>query len=518
MNFKSNKKVFSVFIGLMTVGIIGCSSENTPDAELETDAIDAPVTPELNVEPLISSSISDVVISTECGPQYNGFLIAPGFVEPAGREMRSTPPPMAAMLAVGAGRELLPTDHSRVSPGYVLMEPLDSAQSFLVNTDKEIVATIEGPLYPLYTQILPNGNRLLNSFSQTTTFNDNGGSAGCIEEISADGEVLWRININTDTYIQHHDVIKLENGNILAMTWEISSTQEAIALGRNPEFVAENGEFWWDGIIEVNPHTREVVWEWNTKDHLIQDFDPSKPNYGVIADHPERININAVSPGQTTSEEWLHSNAFDYNPELDQIMLSTNYLNEIWFIDHSTTPEQSAANQGGRYGKGGDLLYRWGNPENYGRGTTEDQVSYNQHDVQWILPGLPGAGNILIYNNGDSQLRPYTTLVELIPDVNADGSYNFTDDGDFGPAEIVWEYIPPEDQRFLSFFLSGAQRMPNGNTLLVQGAGGHVREITTDGEIVWDYSINEDPDAPPHMVFRTYKYAPDHPGLEFLLP
>ena len=67
-------------------------------------------------------------------------------------------------------------------------------------------------------------------------------------------------------------------------------------------------------------------------------------------------------------------------------------------------------------------------------------------------------------------------------------------------------------------FPFGRSAYANGNTLLVQGAGGHVREITTDGEIVWDYSINEDPDAPPHMVFRTYKYAPDHPGLEFLLP
>ena len=501
----------------MTIGIIGCSSENVPDSELETNAIDAPVTPELNIEPLISRLAPDGVITTDCGPLYNGFLIGPGFAVPEGRELTSMPPFMAAWQAVGAGRALLPTDHDQVSPGYILMEPLDSLQSFLVNTDKEIVATLEGPNYPLFTQILPNGNRLVNSFSQTSTFNNNGGTAGCIEEISADGELLWRININSDTYIQHHDVIKLENGNILAMMWEISDTEEAIALGRNPDFVAENGDFFWDGIIEVNPQTLEVVWEWNVKDHLIQDLDPNKPNYGVIEDHPERININAISPAQATDEEWLHSNAFDYNPELDQIMFSSNYLSEIWFIDHSTSPQQAMASEGGRYGKGGNLLYRWGNPENYDQGTAEDRLSYNQHDVQWIRSGLPGAGNILIFNNGDAQHQAYTTILEFVPDINPDGSYSLGENGSFGAGEIVWEYNPQEEQ-FFSFFISGVQRLSNGNTLVSQGAGGHVREVTSQGEIVWDYSFNEDVNAPPHMVYRTYKYAPDHPGLEFLLP
>ena len=461
------------------------------------------------------SVISDRVITTDCGDLYDGFLVAPGFAEARDIELRDLPPPMTAMLAIGGGRELLSTDYDQVSSGYVLMEPLDSKQSFLINTEKEVVATIEGDYFPLYTQMLDNGNHLIISFSHTDIFPASGGSAGCVEERTAEGDLLWRINMNTEQYIQHHDVIKLENGNILAMIWDLVSADEAIALGRNPEHVGEDGTFFWDAIIEVNPETLEIVWEWNVKDHLIQDVDPNKPNYGVIADHPERIDINKTRA--RAHPDWLHNNAFDYNPELDQIMLSSNYLSEIWFIDHSTRPEESMSSEGGRYGKGGDFLYRWGNPSNYDQGSEDDRLTYNQHDIQWILPGLPGAGNILIYNNGDRELRPYTSLIELVPDMNEDGSYNLTESGHFGVGEIVWEYDPDPSEQFLSWFLSGAQRLSNGNTLVAQGAGGHVREINPEGKIVWDYSFNEDPEAPPHMLFRTYKYEPDHPGLVNLL-
>ena len=214
----------------------------------------------------------------------------------------------------------MPTDYDQVSPGYVLIEPLDAQQSFLINNEKEIVATIENDYYPIYTQILDNGNRLITSFSHTDIFPAAGGAGGCVEEVSAQGDQLWRIELNTDKYIQHHDVIKLENGNILAMVWELATAEEAIALGRDPGLVAEDGTFWWDGIIEVNPHTLQVVWEWSVKNHLIQDIDPTKANYGVIEDHPERININKIyMPGGQTqiNPDWLHTNAFDYHPDLD---------------------------------------------------------------------------------------------------------------------------------------------------------------------------------------------------------
>ena len=103
-------------------------------------------------------------------------------------------------------------------------------------------------------------------------------------------------------------------------------------------------------------------------DHLIQDFDASKANYGEVAEHPELIDLN-FRLSETTNyrdpSDWIHSNGIDYNPELDQIVLSPSNFSEVWIIDHSTTRTEAAGSNGGNSGKGGDLLYRWGNPRAY---------------------------------------------------------------------------------------------------------------------------------------------------------
>ena len=103
--------------------------------------------------------------------------------------------------------------------------------------------------------------------------------------------------------------------------------------------------------------------------------------------------------GGGVSADWNHVNSVQYNAELDQIILSSHNQNEIWIIDHSTTVEEASGHTGGVYGKGGDFLYRWGNPSIYGRGTSNDTKLGGQHDAHWIANGLPGAGNILIFNN-----------------------------------------------------------------------------------------------------------------------
>jgi hypothetical protein len=392
-------------------------------------------------------------------------------------------------------------------------------QSFLINNDKEVVATLENDYYPAYTQLLSNGHRLINSQVYSKVFADGGGKYGCVEEQDADGNLLWRVNMSSDEYVQHHDVIKLANGNFLALVWEKAPASEAVSVGRDPEAVAEDGTIWFDGVIEVNPYTMQVVWEWSIRHHLTQDFEKGLPNYGVVAETPGRLDINKflIDPGETqVAADWTHVNAIDYNPELDQIVLSSFQLSEIWVIDHSTTPLESAGHSGGRYGKGGDFLYRWGNPANYNRGSETDRKLFHQHDVQWILPGLPGEGNIMIFNNGDAS-RPNTTVVEFTPEINSDGSYDLSDGVAFGPEALAWEYNPPTEEQFFSFFISGAQRLANGNTLVNQGAGGHIREVTSSGDIVWDYSYKNESDAP-HMTFRAYRYPPDHPGLARLLP
>jgi len=451
--------------------------------------------------------ISRKQVSTDCGVAATPSPV-PGFADRPNEEILDMPPPMANMMAIGVDRPVAETDHERVSPGYVLIEPIFVGPTMLVNNDKEVVAKFENDYFSSFTQLQDDGSRLVNAFIWNEVFQDGGGNRGCLEEYAADGSLNWRLMLSTSDYIQHHDMVKLPNGNILTIVWERVSATHAIELGRNPEHVAENGDLWYDGVIEINPETAEIVWEWSMRHHMIQDFDPAKANYGVVADHPGRLDINAVNlnpQGQVGSSDWTHFNAIDYNPELDQIVLSSPSMSEIYIIDHGTTPYESQ-------GPKGDLLYRWGRPSNYDRGTDEDRRLFGQHDVQWIRPGLDGAGEILIFNNGDGQLRPYSTVVQFAPKVNADGSYVLGEGEAYGPEELSWEYSPPEEEQFLSFFISGAQRLPNGNTLVNQGAGGKVREVTTAGDIVWEYEYQDETDAP-HMLFRAYKYPADHPAV-----
>ncbi len=460
------------------------------------------------------SYISNKRVSTDCGIDHIQAP-PPGFAERPGRQPAVMPPPIAANVAVGADRPVAETDHDRVSPGIVVIEPNFRFEKLLIDEDKRTVGTFAHDRLG-FTKLMPEGSRILAGHLYADTFNEGGGTRGCLEQYGADGALDWRLRLESDDYVFHHDFVRKPNGNILALVWERVSTEQAITLGRDPDAVAENGDFWFDGIIEVDPETAKIVWEWSARHHLIQDRDPGIVNYGSVADHPERFDINAFvrEADGSVQADWTHFNAIDYNPDLEQIALSSNFLSEIYIIDHSTTPFQSQRHDGGRYGKGGDILFRWGNAANHGAGSVSDQQLFNQHDVQWIRDGLPGAGNLLILNNGNPGLRPYTTIVELAPVMNRDGSY--PDGRRFGDADIAWEYSPEGDERFFSFFISGTQRLPNGNTLVNKGAGAEVREVTPEGDIVWEYRYSE-PDGAPHMLFRAYKLPRDHAAIRAIM-
>jgi hypothetical protein len=455
-----------------------------------------------------AKSISSICQVDEAPPSFPGFKVV------AGRPTREMPPAFAQMMAVGADRPMVETDYERVAPGYTLIEAFTDQDSYIINNEREVVAVLENTFLPMLTEILPNGHRIVETMRYSDRFSRAGGHTGCLEEFDEYGKLLWQLNLSTDQYIAHHDFAILPNGNILTITWESVTADEAISQGRDPETVPEDGDFWYDGVIEIDPYNAEIVWEWSVRHHMIQDFDSTKENYGVVEDHPERWDINRYVPsfvaGKITAD-WAHFNAIDYNPELDQILLSSNFHGEFYIIDHSTTPYEAAGHEGGRYGKGGDILYRWGNPQNYKRGTAEDRHLWGQHDVQWIRDGLNGAGNLLMFNNGGKD-RPWSTVIEIAPPMNPDGSYVLEPGEAFGPVDYAWHYDPEPPERFFSFFVSGVQRLPNGNTLINQGAGAKVREVTADGEIVWEFRHTDYGEAPDGM-FRANKYPPDHPGI-----
>ncbi|MEJ2133584.1 MAG: hypothetical protein P8Y95_18650 [Gammaproteobacteria bacterium] len=158
----------------------------------------------------------------------------------------------------------------------------------------------------------------------------------------------------------------------------------------------------------------------------------------------------------------LHTNAVHYNADLDQIVLSVPTFGEIWVIDHGTTTEEASGHTGGRWGRGGDLLYRWGNPRAYGRGNEEDQHLFGQHDARWIPSGMPGAGNLMVFsNNAKGPDGPCSRVLEIETPRTGAG-YRTPKDEPFEPAEPVWSYAAPG--AFYCPFISGAHRMASGNT------------------------------------------------------
>lgn len=347
-----------------------------------------------------------------------------------------------------------------------------------------------------------------------------GGVTGGVERFTWNGTLLWQYNYSDSQHCLHHGIDVLPNGHILMVAWEYKTAEEATTAGRNPESLPA-GELWPDHVIEVEPTgptQGTIVWEWHVWDHLVQDFDPTKENYGDVGQHPELVDINYGDIEGKERADWNHINSVDYNAEFDQILLSARYQHEIWVIDHSTTTEEAAGHSGGRSGKGGDLLYRWGNPETYGAGDLGDRRLFAQHDAQWIPAGCPGEGHILVFNNG--QGRPegqFSSVDELIPPVEENGSYDMTPGSSFGPDEPVWSYTAEHPFDFYAGYLSGAQRLPNGNTLICNGDRGSFFEVTQGKKTVWNY-YNTIPTPLTNQVFNILCYPPDYPGLRYLHP
>jgi len=402
-----------------------------------------------------------------------------------------------------------------VQPGYVLFAPITATNTYLIDNEGCMVHQWPSAYVPGQSvYLIPTGTLLRTAALSNAVFHS-GGEGGRVEKIDWSGHVVWAYDYSTTQVRQHHDIEQLPNGHIVMIAWEYRTAAQAIAAGRDPTSMSD-GELWPDHVIEVAPtgsYGGKIVWEWHIWDHLIQDYDNTKANYGVVSNHTELININYISG---SGADWTHVNSVAYNPSLDQLILSSHNFSEFWVIDHSTTPSQAAGHTGGRYGRGGDLLYRWGNPAAYNAGSASDQVLFGQHNVHWIPPGYPGENHLLIFNNGYGRPGPaYTTIDEIIPPMDVSGVYTQQPDGSWGPSTTYWSYAASPRTDFYSDHISGAQRQPNGNTLICDGQGGHLFEVTPDSNIVWSYEvpiqndgsiIRQGKDASGNRTFRAERY------------
>jgi len=375
--------------------------------------------------------------------------------------------------------------------GYTLFTVRNN--TYLIDNCGFLINSWESEFSPgLSVYLLDNGN-LLRTARVPGSFNG-GGIGGRFELYNWEGDLLWSYNYANSDYHHHHDIAPMPNGNILLIAWEKISYMEAVTSGRDPNETPTAG-VWPDKVVEiemVGSDDANIVWEWRMWDHLIQDFDSSKENYGVVADHPELLDVNYeayanTGPGDSGSD-WMHCNAIDYHPDLDQIVLSSRHLDEIWIIDHSTTTEEAAGHTGGNSGKGGDILYRYGNPVAYDHGVVIDQKFFGQHDVKWIPEGYPNAGKISVFNNGQGrQGGNYSSIDVIDPPVDAAGNYTYETGVAYGPEELFWTYEADPPESFYSSNISGAHFLPNGSVLVCDGNAPLFFEVDLDGEIHWEY-------------------------------
>ena len=410
--------------------------------------------------------------------------------------------------------------------GYTLFAPIGYDSTYLIdNCGRRIHAWTGSGVPGLSVYLAANGD-LMRASKITSAFNG-GGSGGKIERIDWNDNVVWSYVYSTSSYHQHHDFKLLPNGNVLLIAWDVRTLSEQIQTGRDTASLVANG-IWSERLVELEPvglNQANIVWEWNVFDHLIQDYDSTKSNYGIVGEHPELIDVNFERNGinGTAKTDWLHFNAVDYNAELDQIVVSIHSFDEIFIIDHSTTTAEAAGHAGGSSGKGGDLLYRWGNPQSYRAGINTDRQLFAQHDAHWIPNGFKDGGKIMVFNNG--QGRPagaYSTIEIIAPPLNASGIYDLTPNQAYMPLLPDWTYAatPPTD--FYTANIGGASRLPNGNTLICEGASGHLFEIDSTDTQVWDYvnpvknsgAAAQGATAVNNQIFKVNRYAPDFSGFQ----
>lgn len=395
---------------------------------------------------------------------------------------------------------------SSAQAGYMLLTPEKSSDVYLLNACGQKVNYWATSTNTLVAYILANGNLLKVG-------------QGIGEMYDWDGNLLWSYDFRANGISQHHDIEPLPNGNFLILAREDILEADAISEGRDPSLLS--GAIKLEIVLEIAPvgsNTIAVEWEWKLSDHIIQDFDNTKGNYGVVENHPELMDYNYAT---SNNVDWIHTNGIDYNADLDQIIISARNTNEVYIVDHSTSTSQAAGHSGGNSNKGGDFLWRWGNPQVYRQGTSADQKLFSQHDPNWIPNTYPNGGMISIFNNKLGNPSNYSAIEVVNTSTDANGDYEFTGNI-FSPTTSFWSW----DGDILGATVygakkSGTQALANGNFLISESDKGRISEITSSGALASVYlcpinaagTISQYSVPSSNTVFKVYKYAEDYIGF-----
>lgn len=405
------------------------------------------------------------------------------------------------------------TYDERAYDGYTLFTSNQGTKTYLIDNCGKLVQQWDSDYKAGLCAYLTESGHLLRAGVVASGF-PAGGSGGIVEQFDFEGNRLWASEIANSTYKQHHDLEPLPNGNFLALVWELVPRQEALDMGF---LLSDDLEaIWSEAIMEIQPVQSDqyiVKWTWRMTDHLVQDHDSTLANYGIISEHPEKINPNFSD--DISNEDRFHANSIDYHPERGHIILNVRNLNEFLIIDYNTTTEEAA-------GPKGDILYRYGNPAMYDRGTEDDQIFYFHHGARWIDAEGPYKDGVVVYNNGIGRPEDtYSSADILVPDW--DGSeYPISDTEAFGPEKLAFEYNGMFDFPFFSSRMSSAQVLPNNNILICVGQDGYFFEVDLNQRILWEYFLPVWGDDPIEQgewslnnnVFMVERYPVDYPGFE----
>jgi hypothetical protein len=361
---------------------------------------------------------------------------------------------------------------------YTLYATKNGTQAFLIDTNSTNYKTwsFNSAKKTAYSTYLIPGDTIVRTYKPTgnTTWNT-GPCHGGIQKIAWDGTVAWDWTYyQANGYCPHHDICPMANGNVLMICYETKTAAEATQAG-----ATSSVKIYAEKIIEVHPTgatTGTIVWEWHLWDHLCQNNNPAKDNYVTsIIDNPQLLNINYVNPSNPDLSDRWHMNGIDYNPALDQIVVSMHFMNSAFVIDHSTTTAEAAGHTGGQSGHGGDFLYRWGNPASYGAtGTTIFNVI---HDAHWIAGDNPNYPNYLCgFNNNP----PSSSKVDIWNPPYNGNNYSLTLGQAYTPSTYNYEFT----SAFSSNNEGNSQQLPNGN-MLVNNSFGSIYEVNAAGTNLW---------------------------------
>lgn len=408
------------------------------------------------------------------------------------------------------------------SPGYTLMAPLNSTNTYLIDQCGRLVHQWQSDhTSGAAAYLCPNGDllRLLKMGNSPLL----SGIGGGIERRSWDGELLWKYVISDSNFAIHHDAVLMPNGNILALIAERIPKAEAQQAGRDTAYL--QGDLLVDAVYEIQPVGDTggiIVWKWRLMDHVVQDISPDRANYASLSSSPGKININFVDPIQGIGMiDFSHANSIDYNPETDEILISARNFNEIWILDHSTTTQEAATSTGGRHGKGGELIFRWGNPAMYGIENAEKQL-FGQHNARWITQYSPMNGKIMVFNNGlGRQGGQYATVNVLTPTMTKDGAYVREEDGTYSPVAPDLTFGDGGTPSLQSVFMSGASFTNNGTLRITEALLGRISEYRLDNMLLWSYvnpvvasgPLEQGANPAGNIVFRSELYSPNYPAF-----